>query len=58
MTQLAVIEAQSNIIQLQEKLILELVEELAQHTAVDRAEKEFSKIKELERDLYKNDVSI
>lgn len=49
-----VIEQQHLIMQLQEKLILQLVDELAQHTAVDEAQQQFQKIKELERKLYSN----
>ncbi len=53
MTPLEVIEKQGVIIQLQEKLILDLFRDLAQHTAVEEAEKQFSKIKEMERDLHR-----
>ncbi len=52
MNALEVIEKQGEIIQLQEKLILDLFRNLAQHTAVEEAEKEFTKIKEMERKLY------
>ncbi len=53
MTPLEIIEKQGIIIQLQEKLILELFRGLAQHTAVEEAEKRFSEIKEMERDLHR-----
>ena len=46
-----VIEKQNEIIQLQSQLIADLYNELAQHTAVDNAEKELEKIEALKKEI-------
>lgn len=46
-----IIEKQNEIIQLQSRLITDLYNELAQHAAVDNAEKELEKIEALKREI-------
>lgn len=46
-----IIEKQNEIIQLQSQLIADLYNELAQHAAVDNAEKELEKIEALKREI-------